>query len=215
MLTLSPRELLTTTRAVRKRLDLTKPVEREVIEECIAIAQQAPTASNMQNWHFVVVTDSDKKAALAELYRKGQEIYIKQPTAVSNVKFDDPKRNATQERITSSGKYLVERLKDVPVHVIPCIEARTEGQPIVVQSAVWGSVAPAAWSFMLAARSFGLGTSWTSLHLFFEEEAANILNIPHKQVMQAALIPVAYTKGTDFKPAPRDPVRKMIHWNTW
>jgi nitroreductase len=215
MLTLSPRELLTTTRAVRKRLDLTKPVEREVIEECIAIAQQAPTASNMQNWHFVVVTDSDKKAALAELYRKGQEIYIKQPTAVSNVKFDDPKRNATQERITSSGKYLVERLKDVPVHVIPCIEARTEGQPIVVQSAVWGSVAPAAWSFMLAARSFGLGTSWTSLHLFFEEEAANILNIPHKQVMQAALIPVAYTKGTDFKPALRDPVRKMIYWNTW
>jgi nitroreductase len=215
MLALSPRELLTTTRAVRKRLDLTKPVEREVIEECIAIAQQAPTASNMQNWHFVVVTDSDKKAALAELYRKGQEIYIKQPTAVSNVKFDDPKRNATQERITSSGKYLVERLKDVPVHVIPCIEARTEGQPIVVQSAVWGSVAPAAWSFMLAARSFGLGTSWTSLHLFFEEEAANILNIPHKQVMQAALIPVAYTKGTDFKPAPRDPVRKMIYWNTW
>jgi nitroreductase len=215
MLSLSPRELLTTTRAVRKRLDLTKPVEREVIEECIAIAQQAPTASNMQNWHFVVVTDSDKKAALAELYRKGQEIYIKQPTAVSNVKFDDPKRNATQERITSSGKYLVERLKDVPVHVIPCIEARTEGQPIVVQSAVWGSVAPAAWSFMLAARSFGLGTSWTSLHLFFEEEAANILNIPHKQVMQAALIPVAYTKGTDFKPALRDPVRKMIYWNTW
>jgi nitroreductase len=212
MLTLSPRELLTTTRAVRKRLDLTKPVEREVIEECIAIAQQAPTASNMQNWHFVVVTDSDKKAALAELYRKGQEIYIKQPTAVSNVKFDDPKRNATQERITSSGKYLVERLKDVPVHVIPCIEARTEGQPIVVQSAVWGSVAPAAWSFMLAARSFGLGTSWTSLHLFFEEEAANILNIPHKQVMQAALIPVAYTKGTDFKSAPRG---TMIHWNTW
>jgi nitroreductase len=188
-----------------------KPVERQVIEECIAIAQQAPTRSNKQDWHFVVVTDSDKKAALAELYRKGEEAYLKLPT----VKFDDPKRNATQERIVSSAKYLVEHLKEVPVHVIPCIEARTEGQPIFVQSTVWGSIAPAAWSFMLAARCYGLGTSWTGLHLFFEEEAANILNIPYKQVMQAALIPVAYTKGTDFKPAPRDPVGTMIHWNTW
>lgn len=210
MLDLSPRELLTTTHAGRKRLDLTKPVEQEVIEECIAIAQQAPTRSNMQDWHFVVVTDSDKKAALAELYRKGEETYLKLPT----VKFDDPKHNATQERIVSSAKYLVEHLKEVPVHVIPCIEARTEGQPIFVQSTVWGSIAPASWSFMLSARCYGLGTR-TGLHLFFEEEAANILNIPYKQVMQAALIPVAYTKGTDFKPAPRDPVGTMIHWNTW
>jgi nitroreductase len=211
MLDLSPRELLTTTHAVRKRLDLTKPVEREVIEDCISIAQQAPTRSNIQDWHFVVVIDSDKKAALAELYRKGAEADLKLP----NVKFDDPKRNATQERIVSSAKYLVEHLKEVSVHVIPCIEARTEGQPIFMQSTVWGSIAPAVWSFMLAARCYGLGTSWTGLHLFFEEEAANILNIPYKQVMQAALIPVAYTKGTDFKPAPRDPVDTMIHWNTW
>jgi nitroreductase len=115
VLDLSPRELLTTTHAVRKRLDLTKPVEREVIEECIAIAQQAPTRSNMQDWHFVVVTDSEKKAALAELYRKGEEAYLKLPT----VKFDDPKHNATQERIVSSAKYLVEHLKEVPVYVIP------------------------------------------------------------------------------------------------
>ena len=110
---------------------------------------------------------------------------------------------------------LVEHLKEVPVHVIPCIEARTEGQPIFMQSPVRGSIAPASWSFMLAARCYDLGTSWTGLHLFFEEEAANILNIPYKQVIQAALIPVAYTKGTDFKPAPRDPVDTMIHWNTW
>jgi nitroreductase len=115
VLDLSPRELLTTTHAVRKRLDLTKPVEREVIEECIAIAQQASTRSNMQDWHFVVVTDSEKKAALAELYRKVEEAYLKLPT----VKFDDPKHNATQERIVSSAKYLVEHLKEVPVYVIP------------------------------------------------------------------------------------------------
>lgn len=215
LLSLSAKELLTTTRAVRKRLDLNRPVERDVIEECISIAQQAPTASNMQNWHFVVVTDPTKKAELAELFRKGWETYIKLPTAVNNMKFEDPKRNATQKRIVSSAQYLVEHLKDVPVHVIPCISARTEGQPTVVQSAVWGSIAPAAWSFMLAARSFGLGTSWTSFHLFYEEEAANILNIPYKDVMQAALIPVAYTIGTDFKLAPRNSVHTMVHWNTW
>ena len=215
ILPLSAKELLTTTRAVRKRLDLTRPVEREVIEECISIAQQAPTASNMQNWHFVVVTDTIKKAALAELFRKGWETYINLPTAVNNMKFEDPKRNATQKRIISSAEYLVDHLAQVPVHVIPCIAARTEGQPTVVQSAVWGSIAPAAWSFMLAARSFGLGTSWTSLHLFYEEEAANILNIPYKDVMQAALIPVAYTIGTDFKPSPRNSVHTIVHWNTW
>jgi len=215
MLPLSAKELLTTTRAVRKRLDLTRPVEREVIEECISIAQQAPTASNMQNWHFVVVTDTIKKAALAELFRKGWETYINLPTAVNNMKFEDPKRNATQKRIISSAEYLVDHLAQVPVHVIPCIAARTEGQPTVVQSAVWGSIAPAAWSFMLAARSFGLGTSWTSFHLFYEEEAANILNIPYKDVMQAALIPVAYTIGTDFKPSPRNSVHTIVHWNTW
>ena len=149
MLPLSAKELLTTTRAVRKRLDLSRPVEREVIEECISIAQQAPTASNMQNWHFVVITDTIKKAPLAELFRKGWETYIKLPTSVNNIKFEDPKRNATQNRIISSAKYLVEHLAQVPVHVIPCIAARTEGQPTVVQSAVWGSIAPAAWSFML------------------------------------------------------------------
>ncbi len=215
MLPLSAKELLTTTRAVRKRLDLSRPVEREVIEECISIAQQAPTASNMQNWHFVVVTDTIKKAALAELFRKGWETYIKLPTSITNIKFEDPKRNATQKRIISSAEYLVDHLALVPVYVIPCIAAGTEGQPTVVQSAVWGSIAPAAWSFMLGARSFGLGTSWTSLHLFYEEEAANILNIPYKDVMQAALIPVAYTIGTDFKPALRNSVHTIVHWNTW
>jgi nitroreductase len=212
---LTAKELLTTTRAVRKRLDLDRPVEREVIEECISIAQQAPTALNLQNWHFVVVIDPTKKAQLAKLFRKGWETCIRPPMAINNIKFEDPKRNATQKRIISSAEYLVEHLAQVPVHVIPCIAARTEGQSTVMQSTVWGSIAPAAWSFMLAARSFGLGTSWTTFHLFYEEEAANILNIPYKEVMQAALIPVAYTIGTDFKPALRNSVHAMLHWNTW
>ena len=207
LLPLTLDELLITTRSVRKRLDLTRPVEREVIEECLALALQAPTPSNMQNWHFVVVTDPDKRAALAELYRKGREIYLTLPFATPNLVFEDPHRNATQARVEASAQYLNAHLEQVPVHVIPCITGRTDGQapaeqvalwgkipPIVQQCAQWGSIAPAAWSFMLAARARGLGTCWTGLHLFFEEEAAKLLGIPYAEVMQACLIPLASTR---------------------
>ena len=211
---ISARELLTTTRAVRKRLDLTRPVEREVIEECIAIAQQAPTSTNTENQHFVVVTDPIKKNALAELFRRGWETYASIPRPASN-KSEDPRRNDTQSRVTSSAEYLRDHLQEVPVLVIPCIAVRTEGMPTVMQSEVWGSIAPAVWSFMLAAHSFGLGTSWTILHLFYEKEAASILNIPYKEVMQAALIPVGYTKGIHFKSVPCEAVSKIVHWNSW
>ncbi len=212
---LNPDELLTTTRAVRKRLDLTRSVEREVIEECLAIAQQAPAQSNAQNWHFIVVTDAEKRAALAELYRKAWEIYVTLPVAAPNLNFDSPERNAVQVRVTASAQYLADHLHEVPVHLIPCIAGRTNDQPTVIHSAQWCTIAPAAWSFMLAARARGLGTCFTSLHLFFEEEAAKILGIPYDEIMQAALIPVAYTIGTDFKPAPRDPLADIIHWETW
>jgi nitroreductase len=211
---ISARELLTTTRAVRKRLDFTRPVEREVIEECIAIAQQAPTSTNTENQHFVVVTDPIKKNALAELFRRGWQTYVSLPRPASN-KSEDPRRNATQSRVISSAEYLRDHLQEVPVHVIPCITVRTEGMPTVMQSEVWGSIVPAVWSFMLAAHSFGLGTSWTILHLFYEKEAASILNIPYKEIMQVALIPVGYTKGIHFKSAPREPVSKIVHWNSW
>ena len=212
LLPLTPDELLTTTRAVRKRLDLTRPVEREVIEECLAIAQQGPSASNMQQWSFVVVTDPDRRAALAELYRKGAETYSRNRP---DSQFDNPERVATQSRVISSAMYLVEHLHQVPVHVIPCINGRGDNRPAVVQSALWGTVAPAAWSFMLAARARGLGTVWTSFHLFHEEAAAEILGIPYDRVMQAALIPVAYTRGSNFRPAPREPLERIIHWDTW
>jgi len=211
----SPDELLTTTRAVRRRLDLSRPVERETIEECIAIAQQAPTGSNRQNWHFVVVTDSSKRAALASLYRKGAEIYHSLRAAENGERFDDPARNTTQARVRASAMYLVEHLHEVPVHVIPCIEGRTEGLPTVAQAAQWCSIVPAAWSFMLAARARGLGTTFTSFHLFFEEDAAKLLGIPFEEVMQTALIPVAYTKGVRFKPGPREPLGTIVHWDDW
>ena len=208
-------QLLTTTRSVRKRLDLTKPVEREVIEECLAIAQQAPAQSNAQNWHFIVVTDAEKRAAIAELYRKAWDIYVTLPLAAPNLTFDNPAHNAAQIRVTESGQYLADHLHEVPVLVIPCIAGRTNDEPTVIQSAQWGTIAPATWSFMLAARARGLGTCYTSLHLFFEEDAAKILGIPYDEIMQASLIPVAYTIGSDFKTAQREPLANIIHWDTW
>ena len=208
-------QLLTTTRSVRKRLDLTKLVEREVIEECLAIAQQAPAQSNAQNWHFIVVTDAEKRAAIAELYRKAWDIYVTLPLAAPNLTFDNPAHNAAQIRVTESAQYLVDHLHEVPVLVIPCIAGRTNDEPTVIQSAQWGTIAPATWSFMLAARARGLGTCYTSLHIFFEEDAAKILGIPYDEIMQASLIPVAYTIGSDFKTAQREPLANIIHWDTW
>ena len=212
-LNLTPDELLTTTRAVRRRLDLTRPVEREVIEECIAIAQQAPSGSNLQTWHFVVVMDEDKRAALADLYRKGAKDYFSHPP-VSASELDDSAKVAAW-RVMNSALYLVQHIHEVPVHVIPCISGRTDGMPASVQAPRWASIIPATWSFMLALRARGLGSAYTIFHLRFEEEAAKLLGIPYEQVMQAALIPVAYTKGTNFRPAPRKPLAGMIHWDGW
>ncbi len=218
-------ELLTTTRSVRKRLDFSKPVERETIQQCIEIAIQAPTPSNLQNWHFVVVTEVEKRRALADLYRKGREIYVTLPSATPNLEYEDPKRNRMQEKIEESAQYLNMYFQEAPVHVIPCIEGRTDSSKqaegwgdtpnILLQSAQWGSIAPATWNFMLAARARGLGTCWTSLHLFFEEQAAEIIGIPYDKIMQACLMPVAYTKGTDFKLGKRDPIDSVIHWDSW
>ena len=212
---LTPDELLTTTRAIRKRLDLARPVERSVVEECLRIAQHAPSGSNWQNWHFVIVTDPAKRKALADLYRKAFEVYLTLPIAAPNLPFEDPARKQIQGRVTSSLQYLADHLHEVPVFVLPCIGTRTDNAPIGLQAAWWGSILPATWSFMLAARARGLGTCWTSLHLFFEEEAAQVLGIPHAEVMQAALIPVAYLKGDEVKPSPRDPLQGSLHWDGW
>jgi nitroreductase len=215
ILNLTPDELLSTTRAVRKRLDLSRPVEREVLEECLDLAQQAPSASNRQHWSFLVVTDSAKRAGLAELYRRGAEISRRSPTSMRNQVIEDPERRATYQRVISSSDYLAEHMHEVPVLVIPCVAGRLEQLPVVSQAATWGSILPATWSFMLAARSRGLGTCWTTIHLNFEREAAEIVGIPFESVTQAALIPVAYTLGTDFKPGPRAPLETMVHWETW
>jgi nitroreductase len=206
ILELTPDQMLSTTRAVRKRLDLTRPVEREVLEECLTLAQQAPTASYSQGWHFVVVTDAEKRAALGELWRSVAGPYLERRVAGAGGQLG---------RIGDAVHYLADHIHEVPVHVIPCVAGRTEEAPVVLQASRWASIIPAAWSFMLAARSRGLGTVWTTFHLMYEREAADILGIPYEEMMQAALIPVAYTIGTDFKPGTRRPLDTMVHWNTW
>lgn len=216
ILDLSTDTLLTTTRSVRKRLDLSRPVEPEVIRECLELALQAPTGSNSQGWHFVVVTDPAQRQALAALYRKGGTQYMeRQASALQKLAASNQQEAAAMARIVDSAQYLIDHLHEVPVHVIPCIHGRTDHQPVNVQASYWGSIMPAAWSFMLAARSRGLGTSLTSFHLAFEQEAAQLLGIPYEKVMQAGLIPVAYTLGTDFKPAPRKPLESVLHRDRW
>ena len=211
-LPLSVDEVLATTRAVRRRLDLTRPVDRTLIEECLALAQQAPRASNVERRAFVVVTDADRRARLAELWRRGMERYLGRmapdATAPSNPR-------TSVERMRAGVLYLGDHLAEVPVHLIPCVQGRLDGLPALHQSGLWGTIAPATWSFMLAARARGLGTCWTTFHLMYEEEAAAILNIPHDRWTQTALIPVAHTLGTNFKPAPREPLDTIVHWDHW
>lgn len=212
LLDLTPDEVLTTTRSVRKRLDFSRPVEPEVIRECLEIALQAPTGGNRQQWHFVVVTDQAKRQALGDIYRRGYEVYR---ASVSPRVADETPRGQTMQRVINSSEYLASHMHEAPVLLIPCIKGRLEGKSSVEQAGVWGSILPAAWSFMLAARARGLGTTWTTIHLFFEKDAAEVLGIPHDRITQAAMIPVAYTRGDDFSPARREPLEAVVHWNQW
>ena len=206
--------LLTTTRAVRRRMDFTRPVEPELIDECLEIAIQAPSGSNVQDWHFLVVTDDEPRRAIAGLYERAWK-EIAAPR-LRDLGADDPQAEA-YARVISSATYLAEHINDVPAFVIPCIRRRLEGASLVAQAAGWGSILPAAWSFMLAARSRGLGTVWTTIHLYHEREAASALGVPD-DVSQVALIPVAYFTyftGEDFKPAPRLPLAEVRSRNRW
>jgi nitroreductase len=198
--------LLTTTRSVRKRLDLARPVEREVIERCLEIAIQAPSGSDRQKWHFVVVTDPALRQGLAELYRQSFDTYLASaPTSG---------RGAPRGVLRDSSIYLAEHFHEAPALVLFCYEGRVEQAGLAAQASLYGSILPAAWSFMLALRARGLGSAWTTLHLRYEQEAAQLLGLP-PNVTQAALIPVAYYTGDDFKPAQRTPARERIYWNGW
>lgn len=205
-------EVLTTTRAVRKRLDLSRPVPLPLIRECIEVALQAPSGGNRQGWHFVVVTDAEKRRALADLYRQAWVRYL----AAQRWDYspDDPRQQRV-EAVIGSAQYLADHLHEVPVHVIPCVRGRMEHLPYAAVAARLGSILPAAWSFMLAARARGLGSSFTSLHLGYEREAAEILGIPADEVSQCALLPVGYLLGDTLKPALRLPVEQVAFVDSW
>ena len=203
--------ILTTTRSVRRRLDLTRPVDPKVIEEAINVALQAPTGSNAQDWHFIVVTDPEKKKAIADLYRKSADEYRNR--ARPNYGADDP-RTAQQKRLGESGAYLYQHLHEVPLFVFAGIDGRFEKEPQFMQASRYGSILPAAWSFMLALRARGVGSAWTTLALRYEKEVAKILGVP-ENITLAVMMPVAYYTGTDFKPAKRLPAKDLTYWNTW
>lgn len=211
-LDLTADELLTTTRTVRKRLDLDKPVPMELIRECIEIALQAPSGSNRQTWHWLVITDADKRAQIGEYYRRAVAEYLESSGAAGRLYADDPDRAPVQQRVGSSVAYLGERMGQVPVLVIPCLTAKN--LPAGNQAGLWGSILPSAWSYMLAARARGLGTAWTTLHLKYEGEVSELLGIP-EDVRQTVLIPTAYTIGTNFKPAARQPLDEVLHVDSW
>jgi nitroreductase len=223
-LNLAVDEVLSTTRSVRKRLDLARPVEPELVAECAALAQQAPTGALFERAHFVVVTDPALRAGLADLYRRAFAEWLTPAVRRYMTEHDDPRRAETGRRAIRSGEYLAERLRDVPVHVIPCLADRIVCGPGADDGPSWDAadatagyadVLMPAWSFMLAARERGLGTCWTTLHVTREREAADLLGIPYGDVTQTGLIALAYTVGTDFKPAMRKPVETMLHWDRW
>ena len=212
-LNLSVDEVLSTTRSVRKRLDFDKPVSREVLMECLDLALQAPTGSNSQGWQWVFVEDAEKKKAIGDIYLARALPYLSSPAAEYP---EGDTRGERMGRVRDSATYLAERMYEAPVLMIPCILGREDQQPLGGVS-FWASLFPAVWSFCLALRSRGLGSCWTTLHLLDdgEQQAAEVLGIPYDKYSQAGLFPIAYTKGTDFRPAKRLPAETLTHWNTW
>ncbi|HYJ76088.1 MAG TPA: nitroreductase family protein [Kineosporiaceae bacterium] len=211
-LPLTPDELLTTTRTVRRRLDLTREVPMSLVRECLEIALQAPSGSNRQGWDWVVVTDAERRAAIGEVYRRAVEDYLASPGFAGRLFADDAERSAVQQRVGESVRYLGAHLGEVPVLVLPCLRVRS--LPAGNQAGLWGSILPAAWSFMLAARARGLGTAWTTLHLAHEGEVAAILGLP-SDVRQAVLIPTAWYTGTTFARAHRGALDDVLHVDHW
>ena len=212
-LNLSADEVLKTTRSVRKRLDFDRPVERSVVEECLDIALQAPTGGNQHGWHFIVVEDEAKKKALAEIYRANWALYASLPQGGAGKALADDQMT----RVRDSATFLSENFEKAPMLMIPCIKGRLENVDVATGAGGWGSLLPAVWSFMLALRNRGIGSAWTTIHLMLdgEKKAAELLGIPYEKITQGGMFPIAYTKGTDFQPAKRQPLESVLHWDTW
>ena len=217
LLPLDPDALLSTTRAVRKRLDFTRPVPDELIRECVDLAMQSPSGSNNMTMQFVVVRDEATRRAIGDVYRQCYSIYTQlDGVYIRSIDKGGEAENAQQARSADSADYLGEHMGEAPALVIACTAAgRVDNTPAMIATSLLGNVMPAMWSFMLAARARGLGTCWTTVHLFMEQQVAEILGIPFESVQQVCLSPVAYTVGTDFKPATRPPADSIIHWDRW
>lgn len=205
--------VLTTTRAVRKRLDLTRPVEREIVEQCLEIAFQAPNGSNLNTWKWVLVDDREKIRAIAALYNQAMDDFVASlGTAVGDNYMGSHIPGA--QGISESVDYLRTHMAEVPVLALPLMAGRYEGASVFYQASGWGSILQSVWSFFLALRTRGMGSAWTTAHLFREREVAALLGIP-EQYTQVGLFPVAYTLGTEFKPAWRRPLAEVVSWNTF
>lgn len=213
-------EVLTTTRAVRRRLDLARPVPHGLVEECIAIAQQAPIAENAEVCRFVVVDEPAVRAEMAGVYRRAVQEFVLEPLrrrSEERKSRGEPSRELPprMQRIMASAYHLVEHLHEVPVLILAGSVDRAPREPLDAHaSGFWGSVYPTVWSLQLALRSRGLGSSLTCIHLHLADEMAKVLSLP-ETFHQAALLPVAYTVGLDFKPAPRLPLEEVVRWNGW
>ena len=216
MLDLSVDEILTTTRTVRKRLDLSRPVPRAVVEDCMTLALQAPNGSNNQAFEFVIVEDAALRAKVADIYRQGMQHFIDMIAANPSIySAHDVGRSHRREEMSISTAYLNDHMHEVPLLLIPILHGRMETQNVFYQASLWGSVWPVTWNLMLALRSRGLGTALTTVHLWKEREMADLLGIPFGQYTQVGLIPVAYTIGTDFKRGQRVPAAEVMHWDRW
>lgn len=213
-LDLTPDQLLSTTRAVRKRLDFDRPVPRRLIEECVDLATQAPTGRNRQRWHFLVVTDAPRRRELADIFRRAIVLGEAAPLTRRDMERMnvDPRSTA---KVFDGLRYLADNIHRVPAFVIPAVEGRTDHTSAEIQAGTWGSILPAVWSFMLAARARGLGTVWTTAQAPLERELAAVLGVPYDQVMLAAFLPLAFTIGTEFQPAVRVPREQVLHWQKW
>ena len=217
LLDLTPDQLLSTTRAVRRRLDLTRPVPDDVIRECVAAALQAPAASNSPTVGFVVVRDEATRKALGEIYRQCYDVYrTMDGVYIRTIDKGSAEANAQQARSADSADHLGQHMGDVPVLVVPYTEGlRVDGAPAMMAASVLANVLPAMWSFMLAARARGLGTAWTTVHLMQEQAVAELLGMPFATTQQVCLSPLAYTIGTEFHPADRPEAESVIHWDRW
>lgn len=198
-------EALTTTRAVRLRLDLDRHVDDQIIYDCIDIAEQAPSGGNQGSRRWIVVRDPERKAQVAELYMRaagGWMIATRDQVAGTG---------HPQEATMRSAAHLAEHLAEVPAIVIPTILGVHDGSG---RPGLFDSVIQAVWSFCVALRARGLGSAWTTAILGERDRLADLLGIP-EGVTQIAMIPVAWSKGTDFGRAPRRPAREITYTDTY